>query len=145
MEKETLDKKGKESMKRADSAAVVEDSFKGDFIIEYLAERMAVSETMIAALLEVTERTLQNWKSLDYQSLGLNNKSRRLVCLYDFVHHASELKVPASSMLPLLQEPITDNEAIVARTPLSCIVLEPDSKCFRATQELIIKQFLTLL
>jgi len=140
VEKEISKEQKRKLMKKA-AVLKKEAEFNGESIIDQLARDLDVSETMIAALLEVTERTLQNWKDQNYDELSGSGKSKRLIALFDFVHRASELKVPMSAMLNLLQEPIKPEDP-ESNTPLFFIVDDPDNKCFRGTQDLMIKNFL---
>lgn len=146
MEKESpKEKKGKEPMKKSSSAQKPQENFTGESIINYLAETMDVSKTMVAALLDVTERTLLNWSGQPSDKLSESgSKSKRLIALYEFIVEAEKLKVPRSAMVSLLQEPV-DNKEIHGSTPLFFIIEDPSNSCFVATRELIIKNFLTLL
>ena len=146
MEKENLkERKGKEPMKKSSSAEKPQESFTGASIINYLAETMAVSKTMVAALLDVTERTLLNWSEQSFDDLSKSgSKSKRLIALYELINLAEKMKVPKSAMVSLIQEPINSSD-VDGNTPLFFIIEDPSNQCFVTTRELIIKNFLTLL
>ncbi len=143
MEKENLnERKGKEPMKKSSSAEKPQESFTGASFIDYLTEHMAVSKTMVAALLDVTERTLLNWSSMSEDELSkTGSKSKRLIALYDFVVKAQHLKVPKSAMVSLLQEVIVPEDEH-SNTPMFFIIEEPENSCFKSMSNQIISNFL---
>lgn len=141
MEKETL--KDQEKKKSMTAAKQLDPNFTGETIINFLKESMGISETMVAALLDVTPRTLLNWRETSYEALKQSGKSQRLTAMYDFVFRATELKVPQSAMVSLLQEPLIEGEGV--STPLSFIIDDPKNPCLTATKDLIIKNFIKLL
>ncbi len=143
MEKESLkNQREKELLKKSSVAQKDVASFNGESIISYLSETMGVSRTMVAGLLDVTERTLSNWSS---QSLGelstSGSKSKRLVALYEFIVKAEKLRVPKSAMVSLLQDPIQPEDEH-SNTPMYFIIEEPESSCLKSTGDLIIQNFL---
>ncbi len=141
MEKEFEKNKKSKNMKKSAATKNLAE-FSGQTILNYLTDNMNISETMIAAILEVTERSLQNWKSLSYEELSsTDGKSRRLVALYDFIFLALQNKIPKPALINLLQEPINqENQA--SNTPLFYIIDEPASLIFNDTKKLIIDNFL---
>lgn len=143
MEKENLkERKGKEPMKKSSSAEKTQASFTGASIINYLAETMSVSKTMVAALLDVTERTLLNWSEQSFDELSKSgSKSKRLIALYDFIVKAEQLKVPKSAMIGLLQE-VIEPEDEHSNTPMFFIIEEPENSCFKSMSNQIISNFL---
>jgi hypothetical protein len=143
MDKETIkEKKGTEPMKQSSNAQKPVESFTGTSIINYLTETMGVSRTMVAALLDVTERTLLNWSTQSVDELSTSgSKSKRLVALYDFIIKAEKLKVPKSAMVSLLQDPIQPEDEH-SNTPMYFIIEEPESSCLKSTGDLIIQNFL---
>lgn len=141
MEKETL--KEQEKKKSMAAAQKLDANFTGESITNFLKDNMGISETMVAALLDVTPRTLLNWRETSYEQLKASGKSQRLTAMYDFVFRATELGVPKSAMVSLLQEPLIESEE--ANTPLSFIVYDPKNPCLAATTDLIIKNFKKLL
>ena len=146
MDKENLkDKKENDSVKKSSTAYQSQEEFSGDSMVSYLTQTMGISRTMVAALLDITERTLSTWSTQSLDKLSESgSKAKRLSALYNFIILAERLKVPNKAMVSLIQEPV-DSEDIHGNTPLYFIIEEPSSKCFVATSELIIKKFLTLL
>ena len=118
-----------------------EEEFKGDSIISYLVEKLGVSNTMLAALLEVTERTVSNWRNESEEELRGNGKSQRLMALYAFVVKAEKKKVPQRLMINLLQEPIDESNE-ESNSPLFYIVNEPKGLFFGDAANLLIDKFL---
>ena len=108
-------------------------------IIEYLEDALGVTRTMLAGLIEVTERTLSTWQS---NSTGeLEGKAKRLLDLYEFVQQAQKMNVRKSLLLNLLHEPI-DSKNEDSSSILYYIVHEPASRLLKETAPLIIKRFL---
>ena len=143
MEKESIKlQKDKELMKKSSSAQKPVANYTGESIVTYLAEAMGVSRTMVAALLDVTERTLLNWSTQSVDELSTSgSKSKRLVALYDFIVKAEKHKVPKSAMVSLLQDPIQPEDEH-SNTPMYFIIEEPESSCLKSTGDLIIQNFL---
>lgn len=146
MDKESFkSQKEIELMKKSSAAQLTVAIYTGESLVVYLTSTMGVSRTMVAALLDVTERTLSNWSSQSTEVLSTSgSKSKRLVALYDFIYKAEKLGVPNAAMVSLLQEPISQDEQR-GNTPMFFIIEDPDNSCLKSTSDLIIKNFLTLL
>jgi hypothetical protein len=123
------------------SAIKPTETVQAEGIIEYLEKALGVTSTMLAGLIQVTERTLTNWRARDLEELENNSKSKRLVDLYDFVKQAESFKVKKSLLLNLLHEPI-DPKNEDSSSILYYIVHDPASKLLKETAPLIIKRFL---
>jgi hypothetical protein len=117
------------------------EDYQGQGLIDYLTEALKVSPTMLAALLEVTERTLGNWKNESLANLRQSGKGARLVALYDFVAEATREKVPQNLLLNLLEEPVNP-AAEESQSPLFYIVNDPTNALLRDATQLLIARFL---
>ena len=110
-------------------------------VIDYLTETLGVAPTMLAGLLQVTERTLLNWRDKTLDELSENPKSRRLLDLDEFVRQAEKKNVRKRLMLNLLHEPI-DPKNEESSSILHYIVRMPSSALLKETAPLIIEKFL---
>ncbi len=140
MEKQTLET-AKRRLKMGIPLQAPEEKFKGESIVSYLMDELHVSNTMLAALLEVTERTVANWRDQSTEDLRGNGKSQRLMALYDFVVSAEKKKVNQKLLINLLQEPINEEDA-ESKSPLYYIVNEPRGLFFGDAANLLIDKFL---
>jgi hypothetical protein len=119
------------------------EQFKGEGVIDFLTSEMSISPTMLAALLEVTERTLDNWKRSSFDELKEKNKSQRLIALYDFVNKAKKKGVEKKLLLNLLREPLSHEGGEEGPSALYFIVNEPTGQFFSGVgSTLLIDQFL---
>jgi vacuolar-type H+-ATPase subunit E/Vma4 len=115
--------------------------YTGENVIAHLTGTLHISNTMLAALLEVTERTLTNWRDQPYEELRVGSKSKRLIALYNFVSKAAKKRVPENLLINLLQEPVNEADE-ESKSVLFYIVNEPESKFFNEASNLLIDQFL---
>ena len=83
--------------------------FTGKSLTDFLTEELGIRITMLAALLSVRERTLNNWKELEYNNHSVK-KFHRLEVLYDLVVLAKQYEVPTKLVLNLVKEPMGENE-----------------------------------
>ncbi|MBI4403832.1 MAG: hypothetical protein HY537_06715 [Deltaproteobacteria bacterium] len=118
-----------------------EEVMLGRGLIDYLCNELGVTFAMIAAHLDVTEKTLQTWRTRTVSDLESNSKSYRLIALYNFVYLASSFKVDKHLILSMLHEPI-DASIPQSGSILSHIVKEPNSSVFKAVAPKIIREYL---
>ncbi|MCB9027447.1 MAG: hypothetical protein H6625_14095 [Bdellovibrionaceae bacterium] len=116
------------------------ESFIGAEMITALTGRLRISETLLAGLLDITSRTLDDWKKSDFAN-GYAKKSKRLNALMKFVDIATSSGVRDSELLTLLNEPINE-ENEDSLSPLYFIVHEPESPAFKELQTLVINRYL---
>lgn len=79
----------------------------GKDLIDYISETLPIRRTMIAALLSVTERTLDNWKDTPVEA-SRSSKMMRLIAFHRVVTIALENGVRPDVMMSFLNEPIDD-------------------------------------
>ncbi|WP_324960477.1 hypothetical protein [Oligoflexus sp.] len=118
------------------TASKLEGVFLGQDAIKFLIEELGVREAMIAGMLDVTTRTLENWKHDNVFAVKAG-KIARLRAFYEAVVEAQKADVPASAILNLLNEPIPELQAEGCSTILHVIVESPDNR--------LIKPFVTRL
>lgn len=106
--------------------------------IDFLLETLSIKKTMLAALLEITERTLSNWESKD-SIASMKNKELRLVAIYNIVHIAIENGVPKEYVLSMLGEPIDPNDN---RPLLHFIVDDPNNDLLKTLTLKIAKEYI---
>ena len=106
--------------------------------IEYCTTAMEIRPTMLAALLGVTERTLNNWSevSLDKSSSG---KIARLLALADIINAAEEHGIKGKVIINLLNEPIPEDKE--KKTLLYYVVDEPENKLLMTAAVQVIDSF----
>ena len=133
-----------ETKKDKDMAIPAMASNPGKFsvigVVDFLKHELSVSETLLAGLLDVTSRTLDNWKKLTYPD-ELTGKAKRIQALYDFVQLAKTSGVKSSEMLSLVTEAIDANDE-ASKSPLYYINEEADINLFMEFSKLAIKNFL---
>ncbi len=129
----------KKSVKMGLKKPSEEAQFGGDGLIIYLCKELKISETMLAALLDVTSRSLDNWKNSSY--VDLSGKAKRLRALYEFVTLATGKGVRSSELLSLLNETL-DPQNQNGHSPLFYIVENPESSMFQDFSNLAINNFL---
>lgn len=115
--------------------------YSGQDIIEYLEETLGNSSTMVAALIQVTVRTLDNWKNQNVSELTGNSKSKRLMRLYDFIRMAEDKRIKKRLMLNLLHEPI-DPSQDESESILYFMVHEDRDELLRRVYSLVIERFM---
>lgn len=91
---------------------------------------------MVAALLSVTERTLNNWKNKPILE-SPPPRMMRLSALHTVVSVALEKGVPSQEMLSFLNEPIDDE----GMSLLGYIVDEPDNRLLKRAAEGLAEEF----
>jgi DNA-binding transcriptional regulator YiaG len=133
--------KAKKELKMAMPLKQTEVQYTGKNLISFLTEKMDISSTMLAALLQVTDRTLSNWQHDSYDDLDTPGKSRRLVTLYSVVVKALKSGLPETRIINFLQEPIEESNE-ESQTPLSYIVGDSDPKLFLEVVNHLIGRFL---
>lgn len=99
-------KKGKSVMGAARRLEELETPVNGQTMIDQLRQRLDVSETMLAALLDTTSRSFNNWKNLSKEELGTKTKSKRLCRLYEFMNIALDEGVAENELLSFINEPL---------------------------------------
>lgn len=77
-------------------------------VIATLLDVLGIKDTMLAALLRVTERTLPNWKTAA-SMITLSGKGKRLIALDYVVQQALAAGVPKDELLNLLDHPFDPN------------------------------------
>lgn len=93
-----------EKPKMAARAIPVSSAQSVSDVINEIREVLDMKETMLAAVLRVTERTIPNWKNT--KSLeGVTGKGRRLIALHYVVVKAQASGIPNNEILNLLDEP----------------------------------------
>ena len=137
MDVEAEKKKRKEMRKPVEAK---QEEFTVANIAQFITEELGISETMLAGLLDITSRTLDNWKKFNFPE-ELTDKAKRIKALYEFVTLAKKSKVKSSEILSLLTESIDpDDEA--SESPIFYIVQDPGSKSFVDFSKLAIQNFL---
>ena len=100
-------------------------------MIDFMRKALGISNTRLAALLGVSDRTLTEWRS---KGVGdLRTKARRLVRLCDVVAKLQELapQVPPLNVLEDGCLPVADDEEIGSITLLSYVNAYPEDKGWR--------------
>jgi hypothetical protein len=83
----------------------------GSEIIDFILSKTQIKSTMLAALLGITDRTLANWRHVQFDDIQMVNKIHRLWCFYLIVNEFVLNNVSGDSIIALLDEPIyPDNE-----------------------------------
>lgn len=95
----------------------------GKDLIDYISETLKIRRTMIAALLSVTERTLDNWKDTPVET-SRSSKMMRLIAFHSVVTTALDSGVLPGVMMSFLNEPIDDEGSSL----LGYIVDDPGNK-----------------
>jgi len=92
----------------------------GSEIINYLIDKLKISETLLAGLLDVTPKTLDEWKEINFID-GFKYKEKRLDNMKTFIDELIKAGVQDSELLAFLNEPINkeDDESF---SPLYLIV-----------------------
>lgn len=103
--------------------------------IKFITSTLSIKETMLAALLRVTERTLANWKEKTLDELD-NSRGKRLGNLYFAIIQATGANIPSNQIMSLLDLPF-DPSSDESGTILGFIVEEVE---FKALNPLIKKQ-----
>ena len=112
--------------------------YTGRDLIDYCTTTMEIKPTMLAALLNVTERTLANWNEspLDSNSSG---KIARLNALADIIRVAEENGIKGKVILNLLNEPIPGDKE--QQTLMYYVVDEPENTLLMAVAVQVISSF----
>lgn len=110
----------------------------GRDLIEFITTMVGIKSTMVAALLNVTERTLNNWSKEKIDAFT-GNKSRRLLALYTCVKAANDAGITGKQIMNLLDEPIPGEPE--EKSILYYVVDEPDNGLLATALNSVIKQF----
>lgn len=108
--------------------------------IQELTKALDIKETMLAALLRVTERTVANWKDKDLDQIS-GSRGRRLVALDYAVLEARAAGVKDKQLLNLLDQPF-DPESDESGTILGFIVDDVEPKALNPLIKKQIQDFL---
>lgn len=140
-----LDKdKDKEKMGAAPKIqSVGVEAKNGSIIIAALLSDLSISRTMLAALLSISERTLNNWSHLSETELGERPKTSALLKLCDLISLAKEKGVATRNLYTLLDMPISDDEE--SPSLMSYVLHESNFKFFKSNIENIIKNYVEYL
>jgi DNA-binding transcriptional regulator YiaG len=111
-------------------------------MIEDLKTSLGVSETMLAALLDVTTRTLHEWKDKPFTK-NFPGKAKRLDVLWRFVDSAIKSGVEQKHLLALLNNPINpeDEESLSLRYYITCDP-NPNEKQLQELLRVVIRDYL---
>lgn len=134
-----MDLEKKEGDDMAIPKALAHEEFSVSGIIQFIILELKVTETLLAGLLNVTSRTLDNWKKKKYPD-DLTDKARRIQVLYEFIQISKEKGVKSSELLSLLTESIDENDETSA-SPIFYIVNDSNRKLFLDFSKLAIKRF----
>lgn len=116
-----------------------QEEFSTSDIINFITQELRVTETLLAGLLNITSRTLDNWKKKKYPN-ELTDKAKRIETLYEFIQMAKSKEVKSSEMLSLVTESIDETDETSA-SPIFYIVNDSDKKLFTDFSKLAIEKF----
>ncbi len=120
------------------SAKQLARQFTGKDLIVHCTEILSIRPTMLAGLLDVTERTLTNWADLA-EAIPNQGKFDRLRTLYAIVCLAQEAGIKGRVILNLLNESIPDDQD--QKSLLYYVVDEPNNKLVPAVASQVIASF----
>ena len=113
--------------------------YTGRDLIDYCTETLVIRTTMLAALLNVTERTLSNWAECETEG-NYPGKFDRLKALYKVVCLAKKRGIDGTVILNVLNEPIPGDDS--SKTLLYYVVDEPTNKLIMVVAEQVIGSFI---
>lgn len=87
----------------------LEERYTGESYVKYCTETLGIRPTMLAGLLNVTERTLINWASTEISEKS-QGKIDRLKTLYKILAIAQDEGLDGKIILNVLNEPIPNEE-----------------------------------
>ena len=134
-----MDLEKKEGENMGIPKALVNEEFTVSGIIQFITLELNVTETLLAGLLNVTSRTLDNWKKMKYPN-DLTDKAKRIQALYEFIQISKEKGVKSSELLSLLTESIDENDEASA-SPMFYLVNDSNKKLFLDFSKLAIERF----
>jgi hypothetical protein len=110
----------------------------GRELTDYCLKTLQIRPTMLAGLLNITERTLTNWQEVSDEQ-GRPNRFDRLRSLESVVRLASDAGVSGRVILNLINEPIPGD--LCERSLLYYIVDEPNNGLLRSVALQLIDSF----
>ena len=116
----------------------IAEQFTGRDLVDHCTSTLNIRPTMLAALLNVTERTLANWNECPYNG-DYPVKFERLRTFDRILSRAEAKRIDYKIFLNLLNEPIPGDED--ERTLLHYIVDEPTNPLLNAAADSVIELF----
>lgn len=104
---ETIKDRKVKKMGAAENTA--KEIFNVEALVKDLCKALEIKPTMLAALMEVTERTLHSWVS-SCADLTSTHRGTRLLLMSQIVSLASSKGLPQSALLDLFNYPINPEE-----------------------------------
>lgn len=114
------------------------EQYTGDGYVKYCTEALGIRPTMLAGLLNVTERTLSNWASTQISDEP-QGKIDRLKTLYKIVTIAESEDLQGKIILNVLNEPIPGEEG--DKSLLHYVVDEPNNSLLATVVRKVVASF----
>lgn len=112
--------------------------------ITYLCDILRINQTILAGFLNVTERTVENWKTKKNIDICIGqNKGRRLLKFEEIVTKSISAGLTPVQIMNMLNEPIVqagqDDEDTF--TLLYFIAFDPENKLLSGQVDMMIKKY----
>jgi hypothetical protein len=117
------------------------DEMMANGMVDYLCLELGATIASLAAMINVTEKTLASWRNESVSELEENKKSLRLITLYNFVNLAREFKMDKYLILSMLHEPVDPMET-QSGSILSHLIKDPSSDLFKVMAPKFIREYL---